>query len=56
LITLADPGDELWLGAHKAVFIPDADFGVYYTAKNYWAGFPIDQLFESVLKDWRFGL
>jgi type IX secretion system PorP/SprF family membrane protein len=50
LIHLADPGDALWLGAHKAVFIPDADFGVYYTARNYWGGFSVDQLFESTLK------
>ena len=50
LIHLLDPGDELWLGTHKAVFIPDADFGVYYTAKNYWAGISVDQLFESTLK------
>jgi type IX secretion system PorP/SprF family membrane protein len=50
LIHLADPGDELWLGAHKAVWIPDADFGIYYTARNYWGGFSVDQLFESVLK------
>lgn len=50
LIKLADPGDELWLGAHKSVFIPDADFGVYYTASNYWGGFSVDQLFESILK------
>jgi type IX secretion system PorP/SprF family membrane protein len=50
LIKLADPGDELWLGAHKSVLIPDADFGVYYTARNYWGGFSVDQLFESILK------
>jgi type IX secretion system PorP/SprF family membrane protein len=50
LIKLADPGDELWLGAHKSVFIPDADFGVYYNASNYWGGFSVDQLFESILK------
>lgn len=50
LIHLLDPGDELWLGAHKSVFIPDADFGVYYTTRNYWGGFSVDQLFESVLK------
>lgn len=50
LINLADPGDELWLGAHKSVLIPDADFGVYYTARNYWGGFSVDQLFESILK------
>lgn len=50
LIRLENPGDNLWLGAHKAVFIPDADFGVYYTARNYWGGFSVDQLFESVIK------
>jgi type IX secretion system PorP/SprF family membrane protein len=50
LIHLADPGDPLWLDAHKSVFIPDADAGVYYTARNYWAGFSVDQLFESTLK------
>ncbi len=50
LIRLADPDDEMWLGAHKTVLIPDADMGVYYTARQYWAGFSIDQLFESVLK------
>ena len=50
LITLADPGDPIWLGANKSVFIPDADAGIYYTARNYWAGFSMDQLFESTLK------
>ena len=50
MITLEDPGDDLWLGAHKSVFIPDADFGVYYTARDYYAGFSVDQMFESVLK------
>jgi len=50
LIKLENPGDDLWLGAHKAVFIPDADFGIYYTARDYWCGFSVDQLFESVIK------
>ncbi|MCK4748272.1 MAG: type IX secretion system membrane protein PorP/SprF [Bacteroidales bacterium] len=50
MITLEDPGDDLWLGAHKSVFIPDADFGVYYTARDYYVGFSVDQMFESVLK------
>lgn len=50
LINLADPGDELWLGANRSVFIPDADFGVYYSARNYWGGLSVDQMFESVLK------
>ena len=50
LINFADPGDVLWLGADKSVFIPDADAGVYYTASKYWAGLSVDQLFESTLK------
>ena len=49
-ITLEDPNDNLWLGAKKAVFIPDADAGVYLMGRNYWAGVSIDQMFESILK------
>ena len=49
-ITLKEEGDELWDGAHKSVFIPDADAGVYYTSRDFWAGFSVDQMFESVLK------
>lgn len=50
LIHLLEPGDPLWLGAKQSVFIPDADAGVYYSARNYWAGFSVDQMFESILK------
>lgn len=50
LITLENPGDNMWQGANKSVFIPDADAGVYYTARNYWAGLSVDQMFESILK------
>jgi type IX secretion system PorP/SprF family membrane protein len=49
-ITFKDEDDELWAGAHKSVFIPDADAGVYYTSRDFWAGFSVDQLFESALK------
>ena len=42
--------DNLWLGLQESVFIPDADAGVYYTTKDMWAGFSVDQLFESALK------
>jgi type IX secretion system PorP/SprF family membrane protein len=49
-IELEMPDDEIWSGLHKSVFIPDADAGIYYMAKNYWGGFSVDQLFESVLK------
>lgn len=50
MINLKDKDDELWAGATKSVFIPDADAGVYYTSPNLWGGFSVDQLFESVLK------
>lgn len=50
LIRLAEPGDPLWEGAQKAVFIPDADAGIYYMARNFWAGLSVDQMFESILK------
>lgn len=49
-ITFKDEGDELWAGAHQSVFIPDADFGVFYTSKSWWLGFSAEQLFESALK------
>lgn len=50
LIRLAEPGDDLWGAAKKSVFIPDADAGVYLMGRNYWTGFSVDQLFESVIK------
>jgi type IX secretion system PorP/SprF family membrane protein len=50
-IALEFPDDDnLWLSLDQSVFIPDADFGVYYMAKDYWAGFSVDQLLESALK------
>lgn len=49
-INFKDEGDELWAGARKSVFIPDADAGVYYNSRDFWAGFSVDQLFESSLK------
>ncbi len=50
LITLEEPGDDLWFGVHQSVFIPDADFGVYLSGKEFWAGVSVDQLLESALK------
>jgi type IX secretion system PorP/SprF family membrane protein len=49
-ITFKHEGDELWAGAHQSVFIPDADFGVFYSSPALWLGFSAEQLFESVLK------
>lgn len=50
LIRLATPDDPAWMGADKSVFIPDADAGVYFSAKDFWVGFSADQLLESTLK------
>jgi len=49
-IKLENNGDGFWAGANKSVFIPDADAGVYYTTRDFWAGFSVDQMFESILK------
>ena len=49
-INLQTDGDGLWDGAKKSVFIPDADVGVYYSTRDFWAGFSVGQLLESVLK------
>jgi len=50
-VTLESPDtDALWLNLQQSVFIPDADAGIYYTSKIIWAGFSVDQLFESALK------
>jgi len=50
LITLENPDDNLWLGVRQSVFIPDADFGVYLSGKDFWTGVSVDQLLESALK------
>jgi type IX secretion system PorP/SprF family membrane protein len=49
-ITFKEENDRLWNGAHKSVFIPEADVGVYFTREDFWAGFSVDQLLESTLK------
>lgn len=49
-IKLENENDSFWAGANKSVFIPDADAGVYYTTRDFWVGFSVDQLFESELK------
>lgn len=49
-INLESEGDDFFAGANKAVFIPDADAGVYYSTRDFWLGFSVDQMFESVLK------
>jgi type IX secretion system PorP/SprF family membrane protein len=50
-IKLENPdADMLWNGLHESVLIPDADMGIYYNSSTIWAGFSVDQLFESALK------
>ena len=49
-IKLEVDGDSFWAGAHKSVFIPDADAGVYFATRDLWVGLSVDQMFESVLK------
>jgi type IX secretion system PorP/SprF family membrane protein len=47
---LNDENDELLMNTEKSAFIPDANFGVYYTDKNIYAGISSMQLFQSPLK------
>lgn len=49
-IVLDDPSDDFWLNARGTAFIPDADFGVYFSAPDYYVGFSAEQLMESVIK------
>ncbi len=42
--------DEYFATADKAIFIPDASVGVYYTDSRIYAGFSASQLFESALR------
>jgi len=49
-IKLESENDDFYAMANKSVFVPDADAGVYYTTRDLWVGFSVDQMFESVLK------
>ena len=49
-IVLDDENDVIWLNARGTAFIPDADVGVYYDTPNFYVGFSVDQLLESVIK------
>jgi type IX secretion system PorP/SprF family membrane protein len=42
--------DEFWENYDKVMFIPDANFGVYYSTRDYYAGFSAHNLFKSVLQ------
>ncbi len=47
---LLDEDDQLLLNTEKSAFIPDANFGVYYTDQHLYAGISAMQLFQSPLK------
>ncbi len=47
---LRDPDDEIWYSARESIFVPDADFGVYFTDPSFFIGFSADQLLESIIK------
>jgi type IX secretion system PorP/SprF family membrane protein len=47
---LLDASDQLLLTTKKSAFIPDANFGVYYSDAHLYAGFSAMQLFQSRLK------
>ncbi len=49
-IVLDDENDVIWLNARGTAFIPDADVGVYYDTPDFYVGFSVDQLLESVIK------
>ena len=49
-VNLRDEDDEVWMEAKEPVFIPDADFGIYYSTPRFFVGFSADQLLESVIK------
>lgn len=49
-IILADPDDPDYLIYDPAVFIPDANFGIYYLARDFNLGFSVYHMFQSALK------
>jgi len=49
-IKLLDIDDPMLLNTEKSALIPDANFGVYYTDKNLYAGISAMQLFQSPIK------
>jgi type IX secretion system PorP/SprF family membrane protein len=50
-ITYLDDGDMvIEEGVRKNLYVPDANFGVYYLNYRYFAGFAINNLFQSYLK------
>jgi type IX secretion system PorP/SprF family membrane protein len=49
-IKLLDETDQMLYNTAKSAFVPDANFGVYFTNNNIYAGISAMQLFQSPLK------
>ncbi len=49
-IYLLDNADALYNSSRKSSFIPDANFGIYFSNRNIYAGFSVQQLFQSNFK------
>jgi type IX secretion system PorP/SprF family membrane protein len=49
-IKLLEPDDQLLLNTEKSAFVPDANFGIYYTDQHIYAGVSAMQLFQNSLK------
>jgi type IX secretion system PorP/SprF family membrane protein len=47
-ITADEVPDNLLTGATQSVWLPDANFGVFYTARDYYAGYSTMQLLNSM--------
>jgi type IX secretion system PorP/SprF family membrane protein len=45
-----DGSDPLAGSLNNVLYIPDANFGTYYTSEPFFAGFSVTQLFESMIK------
>jgi type IX secretion system PorP/SprF family membrane protein len=43
-LTVQDPGDEIYLVDSRVFIVPDFNFGIYYSYKNYFAGLSIPKL------------
>jgi type IX secretion system PorP/SprF family membrane protein len=55
-ITLEEPDDELVRNMDPATFIPEFDFGVFYTYPNLYAGLSVSQLSQSLVQLWNKGV
>jgi len=44
-----DLDDEFLMNYDRAMFVPDANFGIYYKTMDYYAGFSAHNIFKSVL-------